>query len=145
MEKVKLTSGLTLDIDNIYIVDGTLEIVFAPQLTHTVEELVEIFSDKSATSHIVILTESGKESGFKTGFTSFAGIRYTADGYTIVELFQPKDVTEQRISKAEGAAHAAENAAESVVYETSKQYAQLEEQNAMLIECILEMSELVYG
>lgn len=104
MEKIKLSDGTFVNILNIELVNGALKIT-TPD--HTVEELATIFSDKSKTNLITILTASGKESGFKTGFTSFAGIMYEADGMKTVELFQPVDVTEQRISNAEGTANAA--------------------------------------
>ena len=48
------------------------------------------------------MTESEKVSGYKTGFTSFAGIEYDENGNKTVELFQPKDVTESRLSNVEG-------------------------------------------
>ena len=46
------------------------------------------------------MTEGGVETGYKAGFTSFAGINYV-DGAKTVELFQPKDVTEARLSNVE--------------------------------------------
>lgn len=104
MEKIKLSDGTLINITDIQVMNGVLKIV-TPD--HTVEELAEIFSNKSKTNLITILTVSGKESGFKTGFTSFAGIMYEADGLKTVELFQPVDVNEQRISNAEGTSNAA--------------------------------------
>lgn len=112
MEKIKFSDGTLINITAIEQVNGVLKIT-TPD--HTVEELAEIFKDKSKTSLITILTESEQESGFKTGFTSFAGIMYGAEGEKTVELFQPADVTEARVSNAEGVAHVANNTATEAV------------------------------
>ena len=107
MTKIRLVDGTIITAASVELVNGVLQITTEE---HTVEELAAIFSDKSNTSLITLLTESGKESGYKTGFTSFAGITYGADGEKTVELFQPVDITEARISNAEGAAAAATSA-----------------------------------
>lgn len=100
MTKVKLTNGVVINASNVELVNGVLKITTTD---FTVEELVELFENKSNTSRITLLTESEVESGFKTGFTSFVGVVYGADGAKTVELSQPADVTENRISNAEGA------------------------------------------
>lgn len=99
MIKIKLVDGTIINASTVEVVNGTLKITTTEK---TVEQLHKIFSDKSKTSNIVLMTESEKESGYKTGFTSFAGINYDADGNKTVELFQPKDVTESRLSNVEG-------------------------------------------
>ena len=99
MTKIKLTNGVVIDASEVEVVNSTLRITTTE---YTVEELAEIFSNKNNTSYITLMTESEKESGYKTGFTSFAGINYDADGNKTVELFQPKDVTESRLSYVEG-------------------------------------------
>ena len=99
MTKIKLTNGTVIDASEVEVVNGTLKITTTD---HTVEELAEIFSNKNNTSYITLMTESEKVSGYKTGFTSFAGINYDVDGNKTVELFQPKDVTESRLSNVEG-------------------------------------------
>lgn len=99
MTKIKLTNGITINASNVEVVNGTLKITTNE---YSVEELAEIFKDKNKTNLITLMTESEKESGYKTGFTSFAGINYDADGNKTVELFQPKDVTESRLSNVEG-------------------------------------------
>lgn len=99
MTKIKLTDGTILSAD-VELKKGILYIT--TNESKTVEELVEIFNDKEKTNLITLMTESGKESGFKTGFTSFAGITYNPDKTKTIELFQPKDVTEARISNVEG-------------------------------------------
>lgn len=104
MTKIKLVNGTIVNASAVELDHGALKITTSER---TVEELAELFTDKSNTSLIKLLTESGKETGFKTGFTSFAGIVYLEDGSKVVELFQPADVTEARISNAEGAANEA--------------------------------------
>lgn len=104
MTIIKLVDGTTINASSVELTNGVLRITTTDK---TVEELAEIFSDKSKTNLITLLTETKAESGFKTGFTSFAGITYDAEGNKTVELFQPADVTEARISSAEGTANEA--------------------------------------
>ena len=111
MTKIKLVDGTIINASSVELVNGVLKITTTEG---TVEELAALFSDKSNTSLITLLTESEVESGFKTGFTSFAGITYAEDGTKTVELFQPADATEARISSAEGAANAANDTAAAV-------------------------------
>lgn len=125
MTKVKLVNGIVLNAVSVELVNGVLKIATTD---HTVEELAAMFADKSNTSLITLLTENEVESGFKTGFTSFAGITYGADGVKTVELYQPADVTEARLSNAEGAA----NAANATAGAANEKAAALEEQNAVL-------------
>lgn len=140
MTKVRLVDGTIVNATDVELVHGTLQIS-TEELT--VEELAELFSDKNNVSLITLLTEHGTESGYKVGFTSFAGIKYSAEGVKTVELFQPKDVTEQRVANAEGNANAALGAAASAsaAAETANTATQeLTEANAMLtatVESIL--------
>ena len=99
MTKVRLSNGTIVNASEVELVNGVLKI---STTDHTVEELAAMFSDKVNTSLITFMTDSGIETGYKTGFTSFAGIDYDAEGVKTVELFQPVDVTELRISGAEG-------------------------------------------
>ena len=99
MTIIKLTNGTTINASDVEVVNGTLKITTNE---YSVEELAEIFKDKNKTNLITLMTESEKVSGYKTGFTSFAGINYDVDGNKTVELFQPKDVTESRLSNVEG-------------------------------------------
>lgn len=102
MTKIKLTDETIIECSNVEVVNGVLKITTNE---YSVEELSEIFKDKNKTNLITLMTESEKVSGYKTGFTSFAGINYDAEGNKTVELFQPKDVTEARIANAEAAAN----------------------------------------
>ena len=111
MTKIKLTDGTIINASNVEVVNGILKITTTEK---TVEELAEIFNDKGNTNLITLLTESGKECGYKTGFTSFAGITYDAEGNKTVELFQPKDVTEARIVNVEATANIAKEETLSV-------------------------------
>lgn len=99
MTKIKLVDETIISASTVEVVNGVLKITTNE---YSVEELAEIFKDKNKTNLITLMTESEKESGYKTGFTSFAGINYDADGNKTVELFQPKDVTESRLSNVEG-------------------------------------------
>lgn len=112
MTIIKLTDGTTINATDVELSYGILKITTED---HTVEELAAIFSDKQKTSHIVMLTAAGVESGFRDGFTSFAGIQYTADGIKTVALFQPIDDLERRVATAEGVAVGAATTAEGAV------------------------------
>ena len=105
MGKIKLVNGIEIEVTNVELVNGTLNISTTES---TVEELHNIFANKENTSLITLLTDSGVESGYKTGFTSFAGITYDAEGVKTISLFQPKDTIEARLSNAEGRVGVAE-------------------------------------
>ena len=108
MTKIKLVDGTVLNASSVELVNGILKITTAES---TVEELAMLFGDKNNTNHIELLTAKGVKSGYKNGFTSFAGIMYDTDGNKTVELFQPVDATEARISNMEGVANSAVAAA----------------------------------
>lgn len=99
MTKIKLVDGTIINAETVELDGGVLRIATTEK---TVEELAGLFS-KENTSLIVLMTKSGVESGYKTGFTSLAGILYE-DGLKTIELIQPVDVAEKRISNAEGMA-----------------------------------------
>ena len=126
MTKVKLSNGTIVNASDVEVVNGVLKI---STTDFTVEELAELFSNKENTSLIVLLTESDVESGYKTGFTSFAGINYNANEVKTVELFQPKDVTESRLAKAEGTANLAKETSDAL---TAKKTELEETVNALL-------------
>ena len=98
MTIIKLANGTTINASTVEVVNGTLKITTTD---FTVEELAKMFGNFSNTSYITLMTEGGTPCGYKTGFTSFAGITYDAEGNKTVELFQPKDVTEARIANVE--------------------------------------------
>lgn len=111
MTKIKLTNNTIINADSVELNNGILSITTKE---HTVEELAALFSDKENTSLITLMTESGIESGYKAGFTSFAGINYDADGVKTVELFQPKDVTEARLANVEATTNTVANSVTDV-------------------------------
>ena len=104
MTKVKLVDGAIINAESVELVNGVLKIITTEG---TVEELAEAFSNAENTTFITFLTESEIESGYKTGFTVFAGINYTAEGVKTVKLCQPVDLTEARVANAEGTANLA--------------------------------------
>lgn len=99
MTKVKLSNNVIINALEVTLIKGILKI---STTENTVEELAEMFANKENTSLITFLTETEIESGYRTGFTSFMGITYDAEGIKTVEMSQPADVTEVRISNAEG-------------------------------------------
>ena len=99
MEKIKLSDGTIINISEIDLVNGVLNI---STYEHTVEELVEMFSNKEKTNLIIVMSDTGVENGRKLGFTSFGGIHYGANGLKTVELFQPVSDLEHRVAEAEG-------------------------------------------
>lgn len=111
MTKVKLANGTIINAEAVELVNGILKI---STMESTVEELAELFSNKENTAFITFMTESGIESGFKTGFTSFAGINYDSEGAKTVSLYQPADVTEARVSNVEGTAQQANDKADEL-------------------------------
>lgn len=152
MTKVKLLNGTIISAKTVELVEGVLKITTTE---HTVEELAEMFSDKENTNLITLMTESGIETGFQTGFTSFAGILYGADGLKTVQLFQPVDVTESRISNVEGMANAANSMAESakttaessnqMVSDLSNKNSDLESELTNTQLAVAELAELIAG
>lgn len=102
MTKIKLVNGTIVSASTVDLEAGVLKITTNE---HTVEELAGMFSNKENTNIITLMTESEIETGFQTGFTSFAGIDYNPNGEKTVKLFQPVDVTEARVSNAEGTAN----------------------------------------
>jgi hypothetical protein len=140
MRKIKLLDGTILDITETSLINGTLKISTKDK---TVEELAELFSNKDNTNCIAILTRNEKEIGYKIGFTSFAGITYDTEGVKTVELFQPKDVTEARISNLEGVTNETKNTVASV--ETSMSNFKAEQKQEMenaLTDVELAMAEI---
>ena len=122
MTKIKLIDETIIIASEVVLENGIFKITTSEK---TVEELAAIFSDKSNTSKITLMTESEIETGYKIGFTSFAGIKYDAKGNKTIELFQPADVTEARLANAEGQ-----------VAMLSEQNTVLAEQNTMLTETV---------
>ena len=140
MRKIKLVDGTIIEITEKSLINGILKISTKEK---TAEELAELFSNKENTSYIAILSRNDVEIGFNKGFTSFAGITYDTAGVKTVELFQPKDVTEARISNLEGATNETKNTVASV--ETSMSNFKAEQKQEMenaLTDMELAMAEI---
>lgn len=110
MNKIKLSNGTVLSVQKIELLNGILKLT---TLEYTVEQLADMFSNKENTKLIAILTEAGTESGYKEGFTSFGGITYSSSGAKTIELFQPVDPTEARLTAAEVNISKAQNLAKN--------------------------------
>ena len=104
MTKIRLVDGTIVNASSVELVAGVLKIT---TLDSTVEELAGVFSDEENIALLTFLTESGIETGYRTGFTSFAGIDYDAAGNKTIKLFQPMDLPEARVVTAEGTAYKA--------------------------------------
>lgn len=140
MRKIRLVNGTIIEITEKSLINGILKISTKEK---TVEELAELFSNKENTNYIAILSRNDVEIGFNKGFTSFAGITYDTDGIKTVELFQPKDVTEARISNLEGVTNETKNTVASV--ETSMSNFKAEQKQEMenaLTDVELAMAEI---
>lgn len=150
MRKIKLADGTTIEIVETSLINGILKILTKEK---TVEELADLFSNKENTSYIAILSRNETEIGYRKGFTSFAGITYDTEGVKTVELFQPKDVTEARISNLEGVTNETKNVVENTVtnMETSMADFKVEQKQEMenaltdMELAITEMYEMVLG
>ena len=129
MTKIKLLYNTVINASTIELINGALQITTSD---YTVEELANLFSNKSNTSLITLLTEGDDESGYKEGFTSFAGIVYNSDGTKTIELFQPVDKTELRISNVGSIANIANKNATIA----SEKTVELEEQNIILMTTV---------
>lgn len=138
MTKVKLVNGTIINASTVEVVNGCLKITTSE---HTVEELAELFANKENTSLITLMTESEIESGYKTGFTSFAGINYDAEGVKTVELFQPVDITEARIANAEGNANQAVQQSSAM----DDRMTAMEEGQEIQDGAIVELAEIIGG
>ena len=138
MTKIKLVNGVIINAEEVKIENGILKITTEE---NTVEELAEMFANKENTNLITFLTETEIESGFKVGFTSFLGINYNADGVKTVELAQPVDVNEARISNAEGLA----NQSLAKATELEEKVVVLEEGQEIQDGAIVELAEIIGG
>ena len=138
MTKVKLVNGAIINALEVKMENGFLKITTEE---NTVEELAELFADKENTNLITFLTETEIESVFKVGFTSFVGIEYDANGVKTVELMQPADVTEARISNAEGIANQSLETAKAL----EERVVVVEEGQEIQDGAIVELAEIIGG
>lgn len=145
MTKIKLVDNTIINAVDVEVVKGILKITTTE---HTVEELAALFSDKEKNNLITLMTESEVETGYKIGFTSFAGITYGADGLKTIELFQPVDNVEARIANLEGIANLASieaNLASTKADSASAEARNLTREVTDTQLAIAELAELVIG
>ena len=138
MTNVKLVNGAIINALEVKMENGFLKITTEE---NTVEELAELFADKENTNLITLMTETEIESGFKVGFTSFVGIKYDANGVKTVSLMQPSDVTEARLSNAEGLAN--QSIAKATALE--ERVVVVEEGQELQDGAIIELAEIIVG
>lgn len=138
MTKIKLVNGVVINAEEVKIENGILKIT---TVKNTVEELAEMFANKENTNLITFMTETEIESGFKVGFTSFLGINYDAEGVKTVELAQPIDINEARISNAEGLA----NQSLAKATELEERVVVVEEGQEIQDGAIVELAEIIGG
>jgi len=101
MQKFKIVDGSVYKADSVEIVKGNLEIVFSD---NTAEEVQEIFKDQKANlSTIVLLTESGEESGYLYDYVCYSGLFMVGDSKKIT-LTKETDKDSIRLTNAEAAA-----------------------------------------
>mgnify|MGYP003558771145 CR=1 FL=1 len=138
MTKVKLINGAIINALEVKMENGFLKITTEE---NTVEELAELFANKENTNLITLMTETEIESGFKVGFTSFVGIEYDANGVKTVSLMQPADVTEARLSNAEGLANQSLATAKAL----EERVVVVEEGQEIQDGAIVELAEIIGG
>lgn len=138
MTKIKLVDGTIVNAREVKLENGILKI---STTENTVEELAELFLNKGNISLITFLTETDIESGFKIGFTSFIGITYDEDGTKTIELAQPTDVTEARISNLEGLT----NQSLTKATELEERVVIVEEGQEIQDGAIVELAEIIGG
>ncbi len=117
--KLLFKDGQTLEVQSITAADGIMNVNV---INNVYEQLKHLFTDPCTTSRIEI---DGTDEVYEN-YTVFSYIRENSGGIWIVEMQQEGKDTETRSADLER-----ENAA-------------LKEQNNMLTQCVLEMSELVY-
>lgn len=138
MTKVKLVNGAIINALEVKMENGFLKITTEE---NTVEELAELFANKENTNLITFMTETEIESGFKVGFTSFVGIDYDVNGVKTVAMMQPIDVTEARLSNAEGLANQSIETAKAL----EERVVVVEEGQEIQDGAIVELAEIIGG
>lgn len=104
--------------------DGALQVKILASVS-TQEQVKEIFSDEAKTKKILIM-ETGKTIGAYENYTQLDAIKVHTAGILETFLYKTGETPGEILAKLQ-----ADNAI-------------LKEQNEMLTQCILEMSEVVY-
>lgn len=123
--KAIFNDGTELQIQQAYLAgDGALRIKVISAVA-TQEKLRAIFEDATKTKKITI-QEHGQNLNAYENYTQFEGITLYNAGILEPFLYKAGETPAELLEKAQ------------------KEIAELKEQNNMLQECVLEMSELVY-
>lgn len=122
--KVVLNDATELQVQSADIESDALKLKFLSTVASQ-EKLADIFNDPQKTKRIVV-QESEKKVAEYENYTKLDGIMVYTGGILEPVLYRNGETTEEKIAKLQEANTA------------------LKEQNDMLTQCILEMSELVY-
>lgn len=122
--KVVLNDATELQVQSVDIESDALKLKFLSAVASQ-EKLADIFNDPQKTKRIVVQENEKKVAEYEN-YTKLDGIMAYTGGILEPVLYRNGETTEEKIAKLQEANTA------------------LKEQNDMLTQCILEMSELVY-
>lgn len=122
--KVVLNDATELQVQSVDIESDALKLKFLSAVASQ-EKLADIFNDPQKTKRIVVQENEKKVAEYEN-YTKLDGIMVYTGGILEPVLYRNGETTEEKIAKLQ---------------ETNTA---LKEQNDMLTQCILEMSELVY-
>lgn len=122
--KVVLNDATELQVQSVDIESDALKLKFLSAVASQ-EKLADIFNDPQKTKRIVVQENEKKVAEYEN-YTKLDGIMAYKGGILEPVLYRNGETTEEKIAKLQEANTA------------------LKEQNDMLTQCILEMSELVY-
>ena len=122
--KVVLNDATELQVQSVDIESDALKLKFLSAVASQ-EKLADIFNDPQKTKRIVVQENEKKVAEYEN-YTKLDGIMVYTGGILEPVLYRNGETTEEKIAKLQ---------------ETNTA---LKEQNDMLTQCILEMSDLVY-
>ena len=122
--KVVLNDATELQVQSVDIESDALKLKFLSAAASQ-EKLADIFNDPQKTKRIVVQENEKKVAEYEN-YTKLDGIMVYTGGILEPVLYGNGETTEEKIAKLQEANTA------------------MKEQNDMLTQCILEMSELVY-
>lgn len=122
--KVVLNDATELQVQSVDIESDALKLKFLSAAASQ-EKLADIFNDPQKTKRIVVQENEKKVAEYEN-YTKLDGIMVYTGGILEPVLYRNGETTEEKIAKLQEANTA------------------MKEQNDMLTQCILEMSELVY-
>ena len=122
--KAVLNDATELQVQSVDIESDALKFKFLSTVASQ-EKLADIFNDPQKTKRIVVQENEKKVAEYEN-YTKLDGIMVYTGGILEPVLYRNGETTEEKIAKLQEANTA------------------LKEQNDMLTQCILEMSELVY-